>query len=389
MLRSASAVRYPAGMADVSLVRVCKRYTAGGPLAVRDLSLRVGDGEFVVLVGPSGCGKTTTLRLVAGLEELTSGEVFIGARNVSRAHPRERNVAMVFQDYALYPHMTAQQNMAFGLKMRRTPRKEIERRVGETAQMLGITDLLQRKPGALSGGQRQRVALGRAIVRLPGAAAFLFDEPLSNLDAAMRTAMRAEIKSLHQRLNMTTLYVTHDQEEAMTLGQRVVVMAGGVVQQEGPPLEVYRRPRNRFVAGFLGSPAMNFIPGRIVQEVPTLAFVENGEAGSRMPLLPSAARDGLTDGMHVTLGVRPEDVGVARGDNAGVAAGSLRATVRLIEFLGDQMNIHAVTAAGTSIVSRIKARETLKPGDAITFGVYPTHIHLFAPGEFGMSLLAP
>lgn len=367
-------------MAEVVLDRVCKQYVAGGPFAVRDLDLRVRDGEFVVLVGPSGCGKTTTLRLVAGLEDLTSGDISIGGVNVNRVHPRDRNIAMVFQDYALYPHMTAHENMAFGLRMRKTPREEIERRVRESAAMLGITELLQRKPGSLSGGQRQRIALGRAIVRIPGAQCFLFDEPLSNLDAKMRTVMRAEIKALHQRLRMTTIYVTHDQEEAMTLGERVVVMAGGRVQQDGPPLEVYRTPHNRFVAGFLGSPSMNFMEGRLVNETGNAHFVEEGAGGARIPVAPGS--DAPTGQM--TLGVRPEDVMLARDDSTG--AGAIRAKVRLTELLGDQVNVHLVTDAGTSLVARCRVREMPAVNQTLMLRLDASHLHFFAPGEFGGAL---
>jgi multiple sugar transport system ATP-binding protein len=243
-------------MAQVVLNDVTKVYP--GPVrAVERVSLEIGDGEFVVLVGPSGCGKSTTLRMIAGLEEITAGTIVIDGRIVNDVHPKDRDIAMVFQNYALYPHMSVYKNMSFGLKLRGTPKSEIDRRVREAARVLGIEDLLDRKPRQLSGGQRQRVAVGRAIVREPKA--FLFDEPLSNLDAGLRVEMRAELKRLHMRLKTTTVYVTHDQEEAMTLSDRVVIMHLGVVQQVGTPLEVYRRPANRFVASFLGTPPMNFL----------------------------------------------------------------------------------------------------------------------------------
>ena len=264
-------------MAEVSLQGVSKIYP-GGVHAVRDVSLEIADGEFVALVGPSGCGKTTTLRMIAGLEDIDGGRISIGGKVVNEVHPRDRDIAMVFQNYALYPHMTVGKNMAFALKMRKVPKAEIARRVGDAARILGIEELLDRKPRQLSGGQRQRVAVGRAIVREPKA--FLFDEPLSNLDAKLRVATRAELKALHQRLKTTTVYVTHDQEEAMTLGDRIVVMSKGVILQVGPPLEVYRKPVNRFVASFIGSPPMNFIDGRL----DGAAFLENSDNRGGTPI---------------------------------------------------------------------------------------------------------
>src|SRR5215210_44355 len=249
-------------MANVVLKHLNKKYPNGFH-AVRDVNLEIADGEFMVLVGPSGCGKSTTLRMVAGLEESTGGEIYIGDRLVNEVAPGERDIAMVFQNYALYPHMSVYQNMAFGLKMRRTPKAEIKKRVNEAAALLSIDSLLERRPRELSGGQRQRVALGRAIVREPKV--FLFDEPLSNLDAKLRVETRAELARLHRRLGATIVYVTHDQEEAMTLGSRVAVMRDGFLQQVAPPMELYRRPANRFVASFVGSPAMNFLPGDLVR----------------------------------------------------------------------------------------------------------------------------
>src|SRR3989304_1842028 len=260
-------------MAGVTLEQVTRTFRTrkGEVRAVDDLSLSVGDGEFIVLVGPSGCGKTTTLRLIAGLEELTAGAIRIGDREVNNVPPKDRDVAMVFQNYALYPHMTVFKNMAFGLKMRRVPNAEIIRMVGETAAKLGLTHLLDRKPSALSGGERQRVAVGRAIARKPQV--FLFDEPLSNLDAKLRIQMRTELKDLHRELRTTVVYVTHDQEEAMTLGDRMAVLREGVIQQCGPPLEVYNRPANRFVAGFVGTPLMNFFEGRLECNGDAVCFI--------------------------------------------------------------------------------------------------------------------
>ncbi len=289
-------------MAAVVLKDVRKIYN-GNTVAVDDFSLRVEDGEFVVLVGPSGCGKSTTLRLIAGLEEVDGGEIHIDGCLTNDLPPKDRNIAMVFQNYALYPHMDAYRNMAFGLKLRKYPREEIDDRVREAADILGIRDLLHRKPKELSGGQRQRVALGRAIVRKPKV--FLFDEPLSNLDARLRVQMRTELSKLHARLNATMIYVTHDQVEAMTMGDRLVVMQDGRIQQVGAPVHLYRRPANRFVAGFIGSPAMNFLEGELVRDA-GLAF--RGD-GLRLPV-PDRHRDSLSGyiGRRVILGIRPEHI---------------------------------------------------------------------------------
>ena len=305
-------------MAEVVLEGVSKVFP-GGVQAVRNMDLAIRDEEFIVLVGPSGCGKSTTLRMVAGLEEITSGTVRIGERVVNDVPPKDRDIAMVFQNYALYPHMTVYRNMAFALKLRKFAGREIDRRVRHAAEVLGIEELLDRKPKALSGGQRQRVAVGRAIVRQP--AAFLFDEPLSNLDAKLRVEMRAELKRLHRRLQTTTIYVTHDQEEAMTLGDRIVVMKDGQVQQCGPPLEVYDRPANRFVAGFVGTPPMNFFEGRLAGKDGGVYFDE-GTASLLLPdeLSGALASAGRADGEAV-LGVRPEALGLS-GDGRFVAFSS-------------------------------------------------------------------
>ncbi len=354
--------------------------------AVQDVSLDIADGEFVVLVGPSGCGKSTTLRMVAGLEDPTSGTVSIGGRIVNDVHPKDRDIAMVFQNYALYPHMTVAQNMGFALKLRRVPRAEVDRRVRETARTLGIEDLLRRRPGELSGGQRQRVAVGRAIVREPKA--FLFDEPLSNLDAALRVSMRAELKALHQRLRTTTIYVTHDQEEAMTLGDRIVVMHRGRVQQAGPPLEVYARPANRFVASFIGTPRMNFIEGVI--EAGSV-FVERSEGGSpahaaRIPLSGAAAeRLSSRSGHAVVLGVRPQALSEAKDGTAP----ALALQTQVVEPLGDQMDVVGHTPAGTRLVARLPARAGLSPNSRIALAIDPSRVHCFekTDGETARNLL--
>jgi multiple sugar transport system ATP-binding protein len=299
-------------VAKVVLENVCKIYP-GGFKAVDNANLEIQDQEFVVLVGPSGCGKSTVLRMVAGLEEISSGNIYIDARRVNDVPPKDRDIAMVFQNYALYPHMTAYKNMAFGLMLRKYPKAEIDQRVREAAQVLGITDeQLQRKPKALSGGQRQRVAVGRAIVRKPKA--FLFDEPLSNLDAKMRVQMRAEINKLHSRLQSTMIYVTHDQVEAMTMGDRIVVMKDGVIQQVDEPIPLYDHPHNLFVAGFIGSPPMNFIKGVIEQRQNALWFVEKAAGGSKNGALairidePQAGKVAGWVGKPVVFGLRPEDI---------------------------------------------------------------------------------
>ena len=365
-------------MPEVTLEHVSKQFP-GGVLALRDLSLRVNDGEFIVLVGPSGCGKTTTLRLIAGLEEPTSGTIRIDDRVVNRVHPRDRNIAMVFQDSPLYPHMSAYQNLAFGLKTRKLPKREIDERVLATATALGISDLLNRKPRALSGGQRQRIALGRAIVRQPQC--FLFDEPLSNLDAKMRAGLRAEIRSLHLRFKTTTIYVTHDQEEAMILGQRLIVMSNGVVQQIAQPMDVYRAPANRFVAGFFGSPTMNFIDGRLRRNDSRIEFTDG-----RTICVP--APPGLEPfiGRHVVLGVRPEHVQPADQSTAAHAA-PISLKVTFTEVLGDQMNLYTQTTDGLSIIARLKTQPSLRSGATLALAVDPRDLNFFEPGSFGRNLL--
>jgi multiple sugar transport system ATP-binding protein len=377
-------------MATIALAHLVKTYPNGFQ-AVKGVSLDIADGEFIVLVGPSGCGKTTTLRMIAGLEEITSGTISIAGRVVNDMHPKDRDIAMVFQNYALYPHMTVYKNMAFALMLRKTPKVEIERRVNAAAAMLGIEALLDRKPGQLSGGQRQRVAVGRAIVREPKA--FLFDEPLSNLDARLRVTTRAELKALQLRLKTTTVYVTHDQEEAMTMGDRIVVMFQGVVQQVGTPLEVYRRPVNRFVAGFLGTPPMNFVEGELRRESGGLNFVEAGTSGGggglTVSLLPAHA-DRLAGyaGQPVTLGIRPPALLDAGAGALGSGAQTFAVPVSLVEPLGDSMDVSVKTPGGTTLVARVRAREGVARGNTITLGVERESLAVFEPGETGKNLVA-
>ena len=359
-------------MADVALENVTKVFP-GGVQAVQDFTLQIRNREFVVLVGPSGCGKSTTLRMVAGLEEVTSGTIRIGDRVVNDVPPKDRDIAMVFQNYALYPHMTVYKNMAFGLKLRRYPKDEIDKRVHDAARILGIENLLDRKPKALSGGQRQRVAVGRAIVRQPQA--FLFDEPLSNLDAKLRVEMRAELKALHHRLQTTVIYVTHDQAEAMTLGDRVVVMNEGFIQQVAAPLMVYDYPVNRFVAGFLGTPAMNFIPGRLVAQDGAVCFAvgeERVRLADRM-----AKRTAAYAGKSVTLGVRPEDIG---HENTGKFEGRqnvLPAVVRVVEPLGDEQIIHAAGPLETPLVCKLDSHVKVEVDQRLDVHLAMNRIHLF------------
>ncbi len=339
-------------MARVELRNVSKSFDGKVP-AVREVSLEVADGEFVVLVGPSGCGKSTTLRMIAGLEEADSGEIVIGERVVNDVAPKDRDIAMVFQNYALYPHMTVYKNMAFGLKLRKVPRREIEAKVRETARILGIEELLDRKPKALSGGQRQRVAVGRAIVRDPKV--FLFDEPLSNLDAMLRVQMRGEIEKLHTRLGTTMIYVTHDQVEAMTMGDRIVVMLDGEVQQIATPSELYKRPKNKFVAGFIGTPPMNFLNGMLRRDEGALWFVAGDGAVKLEVDAGASAGVGRYEGKSVVFGIRPESV----LENAAQTAShgrSVEATVTLVEPLGAETLVH-LDVAGAAVISRM-------PGDA-------------------------
>ena len=334
-------------MAEVVLKGVSKVF-GKDVVAVDGADIHIEDRSFVVLVGPSGCGKSTTLRMVAGLEEITEGEIYIDGTLVNDIPPKDRDIAMVFQNYALYPHMSVYQNMAFGLKLRKYPRQEIDARVREAAEILGIEELLERKPRALSGGQRQRVAVGRAIVRKPKV--FLFDEPLSNLDAKLRVQMRTEISKLHRRLEATMLYVTHDQTEAMTMGDRIVVMKDGRIQQNDSPLNLYNFPANQFVAGFIGSPSMNFFEGRLTNGGGGLVF---DEGGIQLPLPPSQA-GGLGDhaGQAVVLGIRPEDIHDPATMAPGVDAVEIEATVEVVEPMGNEVFLY-LTTGRSSFVARV------------------------------------
>ncbi|MBI5724746.1 MAG: sn-glycerol-3-phosphate ABC transporter ATP-binding protein UgpC [Planctomycetes bacterium] len=360
-------------MADVTFTNVHKVYD-GKIKAVSDFNLKVSHGEFVVLVGPSGCGKSTSLRMVAGLEEITSGTIAIGDRVVNEVPPKDRDIAMVFQNYALYPHMTVFDNMAFGLKLRGFAKAEIRRRVQEAAEILGIRDLLERRPKALSGGQRQRVAVGRAIVRKP--AVFLFDEPLSNLDAKLRVQMRVEINRLHKRLGTTMIYVTHDQIEAMTMGDRIVVMKDGWVQQVDSPLGLYDRPANMFVAGFIGTPPMNFFHGQVVQAAGGGPSFEEGSFTLELPKEWSA-KVGPYLGKAVVLGLRPEDVGSAAAEQAANAP-KIRATVEMTESMGSESYVHLNTGKHT-FVSRMDAHRGLQRGQQAELTVLLHKTHLYDP----------
>ena len=355
-------------MAQVVLKDINKFYDAVH--AVKDVNLNIRDKEFMVFVGPSGCGKTTTLRMVAGLEAISSGNVLIGDQVVNDLAPMDRDIAMVFQNYALYPHMSVFDNMAFGLKMRKFDKAEISQRVKHAADILGIEQLLYRKPRQLSGGQRQRVALGRAIVRHPQV--FLFDEPLSNLDAKLRVQMRVELKKLHERLGTTAIYVTHDQVEAMTLGDRVVVMRDGWVQQVGEPLELYNSPANKFVAGFIGSPSMNFSPVEVVESAGEL-WVQNSGLKLKVPGRNTAGLRKRT-GQKVVLGVRPEDLRVA--NSADPAELSFDSKVEVIEQLGSEILLD-VSVAGGTMVAAVEPTLKTKVHEKLRLAVNPERLHFF------------
>ena len=369
-------------MAKVTVKNLCKIYPAEkgrDVTAVNNVSLSIEDREFAVLVGPSGCGKSTVLRMIAGLEEVSQGEIYIGDELVNDVAPKDRDIAMVFQNYALYPHMSVYDNLAFGLKLRGYAKVEIKKRVADAAGILNIEELLDRKPKALSGGQRQRVAVGRAIVRRPKV--FLFDEPLSNLDAKMRVQMRAEISKLHQRLQATMIYVTHDQVEAMTMGDRIVVMNNGEVQQTDTPLALYNQPVNLFVAGFLGSPPMNFISGTLKAEGDSLVFSElaGGSIEVRLPAAAQAARQYA--GRPVLLGVRPEDIELAQFSSEDGATGRFPAIVDIVEPLGPETNLYLQTGAQTVVCRSQRALDHRETGHRLEFEMKVEKAHLFDPNS--------
>lgn len=359
-------------MARILLKDLCKTY--GQTEAVRGIDLNIAHNEFVALVGPSGCGKTTTLHMIAGLEDISSGEIFIGDRLINDVPPKERDIAMVFQNYALYPHMTVAQNMSFGLRLRRFSNKEIVQRVNHAAEILNIGDLLQRRPKQLSGGQRQRVAMGRAIVRNPEA--FLFDEPLSNLDAKLRVQMRTEIKKIHRRVRTTVIYVTHDQVEAMTLADRIVVMNQGIIEQVGPPQEMYEAPKTRFVAGFIGSPAMNFLPCRIVKRGAALGIRLSGDITLDLSTAQSNRFRSYID-KDMVFGVRPEHITERRPHNSENQL-DFGCTVEVLEPMGMDTMVF-MDIDGVEVTARAAPRSVSNPGETMTFTIDMNNIHLIDP----------
>lgn len=367
-------------MARVLLQNVTKIFE-GNVAAVSNFSLAVDNKEFMVIVGPSGCGKTTTLRMIAGLEKPTSGKIYIAETLANEVPPKDRNIAMVFQNYALYPHMTVYQNMAFALKMRKFPKPQIYKRVEEATSLLGIGHLLDRKPKALSGGQRQRVALGRAIVREPQA--FLFDEPLSNLDAQLRASTRVELKALHNKLQATSIYVTHDQAEAMTLGDRVCVMHNGVVQQVGAPMEVYDQPVNRFTAGFIGTPPMNFFAGRVEFRNDTACFTF-GSTTTKLPLRLKAVLANYRD-KEMVLGIRPEDLSFH--PLHGQTDNTIPATVNTVEHLGTRTDVYLTSNSGVDFAASIGASVESTPGDTLKIYFDLEKVHIFDSGEMGKNII--
>ncbi|MCT3301590.1 sugar ABC transporter ATP-binding protein [Lactiplantibacillus pentosus] len=358
-------------MAEIKLEHIYKRYPGNDEDSVTDFNLDIKDNEFIVFVGPSGCGKSTTLRMIAGLEDITKGDLKIDGEVMNKVHPKDRNIAMVFQNYALYPQMTVFDNMAFGLKIRKMPKDEIKKRVDNAAQILGLTDYLSRKPGALSGGQRQRVALGRAIVR--DAKLFLLDEPLSNLDAKLRVQMRTQIAQLHQRLKTNMIYVTHDQVEAMTMADRIVIMNDGKVQQVGTPDDLYNRPTNKFVAGFMGSPSMNFFDAELKN-----GRVSNGRGldvvvpEGRLKVL----REQGYDGKKLIVGIRPEDIHTEQVALEAMADAKVEATVEVSEFLGTDSMLYSRTG-DTEFVAQVNARDYHKPGEEVDMAFEMSKAHFF------------
>ncbi|HRW04061.1 MAG TPA: ABC transporter ATP-binding protein [Caldilineaceae bacterium] len=360
-------------MASVTYDHVYKRF--GDVVAVNDLSIQVEDKEFLVFVGPSGCGKTTSLRLLAGLEEISDGNIMIGDRVVNDVPPKDRDIAMVFQSYALYPHMSVYDNMAFGLKLRKTPKADIDRRVKEAADILDIGHLLDRKPKQLSGGQRQRVAVGRAIVREP--AVFLFDEPLSNLDAKLRVQTRAQLTRLHQRLQTTFIYVTHDQVEAMTMASRIAVMRDGVLQQIDTPHQLYNHPQNVFVAGFIGSPSMNFFDATVVENDGRL---EINSGGFRLEVPePKASAWRQFKGREVIFGIRPEDMHAKPYVAPNILESDMTAKVDVIELMGNEIYLYMLTKDEKSFIARVDPRVDAQRGDEVDLAVNMANAHIFDP----------
>ncbi|MNH91821.1 Trehalose import ATP-binding protein SugC [compost metagenome] len=362
-------------MAGVRLNHVVKKYPGNDEATVKDFHLEVADKEFLVLVGASGCGKSTTLRMIAGLEEISEGELYIGDRLVNDVAPKDRDIAMVFQSYALYPHMNVYQNMAFGLKLRKFKKADIDTRVREAAKILDITHLLDRKPKALSGGQRQRVALGRAIVREPQV--FLMDEPLSNLDAKLRVQMRAEITKLAKRLETTVIYVTHDQTEAMTMGDRIVVMEKGIIQQAASPEEMYNAPVNIFVAGFMGSPSMNFITGNFAQDGSALYFKTTGVNVEIPAGKAQILRDRGYVGKEVILGVRPEDIHEEPVFLEASPNSIVNAHIEVSENLGHEMYLYINGVGPTTLIARVDGRSGLKEGANVKLALDMNKVHFF------------
>ena len=358
-------------MAGLSLKNVCKRYSNGFE-AVKDFNLEIEDKEFIIFVGPSGCGKSTTLRMIAGLEEISSGELWIDGKLMNDVEPKDRDIAMVFQNYALYPHMSVYDNMAFGLKLRKVPKAEIDKLVHEAAKILDIEHLLDRKPKALSGGQRQRVAMGRAIVRNPKV--FLMDEPLSNLDAKLRVQMRIEISKLHQRLECTIIYVTHDQTEAMTLGTRIVVMKDGIIQQVDTPQNLYQKPANKFVAGFIGSPQMNLVDATLVQEG-SKVFVNFADCKVALPEDKAKAAAAYV-GKEVSFGIRPEDVHDEESFVSTHPDAIVSSTIRVYELLGAEVYLY-FDLGDYNFTARVNPRTTARPGDEVKFAFDMSKCHIF------------
>jgi len=358
-------------MANVILENVIKKY--GKLEVVHGVNLHVEDREFVVLVGPSGCGKSTVLRMIAGLEDISGGTIAISDRVVNDLAPKDRDAAMVFQNYALYPHMNVYKNMSFGLTLRKMPKDEIDQRVRETAAILELEDYLLRKPHELSGGQRQRVAMGRAIVRRP--AVYLFDEPLSNLDAKLRTQMRLEIKQLHHQVQNTIIYVTHDQVEAMTLADRIVVMRNGYIEQVGTPLEIFQHPDNIFVAGFIGSPPMNLVAATVVNAGQTQRLRLSDKFEIEIPPRPDTQ---LTDGQKVVMGLRTEDIFITqdRGDQTPEISCQSSGTIKVVEPLGSETNLH-MNLQGAQLVARSRGRRLFSVGEALEMTLDLTHLHIF------------